>query len=246
MAKIIKAPVLVLSIVILALATYILGWSQIFTVEKIIIDSKDKKIVKDVMDKITKQPAVVEIGQPLARVDRREIATRLREMLWVENIKLERRLLSGELHISIIARDPIGRLIPRDSTNVNSIGFIDQDLENFYLPTEAVARALAAGEWSEMPEISIQNDSRELRSDIAQLIKTLQGKSLKVERVNAKDQISISTKLVNQGRRLDISWGSVKDLELKIEIMNRLLELKANKSVKNLNLSNPTSPIVSR
>ena len=97
-----------------------------------------------------------------------------------------------------------------------------------------------------MPEISIQNDSRELRSDIAQLIKTLQGKSLKVERVNAKDQISISTKLVNQGRRLDISWGSVKDLELKIEIMNRLLELKANKSVKNLNLSNPTSPIVSR
>jgi hypothetical protein len=167
-------------------------------------------------------------------------------MLWVENIKLERRLLSGELHISIIARDPIGRLIPRDSTNVESIGFIDQDLENFYLPTEAVARALAAGEWSEMPEISIQNDSRELRSDIAQLIETLQGKSLKVERVNAKDQISISTKLVNQGRRLDISWGSVKDLELKIEIMNRLLELKANKSVKNLNLSNPTSPIVSR
>ena len=232
MAKIIKAPVLVLSIVILALATYILGWSQMFTVEKIIIDSKDKKIVNDVMDKITKQPAVVEIGQPLARVDRREIATRLREMLWVENIKLERRLLSGELHISIIARDPIGRLIPRDSTNVNSIGFIDQDLENFYLPTEAVARALAAGEWSEMPEISIQNDSRELRSDISQLIKTLQGKSLKVERVNAKDQISISTKLVNQGRRLDISWGSVKDLELKIEIMNRLLELKANKSVK--------------
>ena len=145
MAKIIKAPVLVLSIVILALATYILGWSQIFTVEKIIIDSKDKKIVKDVMDKISKQPAVVEIGQPLARVDRREIATRLREMLWVENIKLERRLLSGELHISIIARDPIGRLIPRDSTNVESIGFIDQDLESFYLPTEAVSRALAAG-----------------------------------------------------------------------------------------------------
>ncbi|MEY3148782.1 MAG: hypothetical protein RL029_56 [Actinomycetota bacterium] len=246
MTRIIKAPVLVMSIVILALATYILGWSQIFTVEKIIIDSKDKKIVKDVMDKITKQPAVVEIGQPLARVDRREIATRLREMLWVENIKLERRLLSGELHISIIARDPIGRLIPRDSTNVESIGFMDRDLESFYLPTEAVARALAAGEWSEMPEISIQNDSRELRSDIAQLIETLQGNSLKVERVSAKGQISISTKLVNQGRRLDISWGSVKDLELKIEIMNRLLELKANKSVKNLNLSNPVSPIVSK
>jgi cell division septal protein FtsQ len=246
MAKFIKTPALVLSILMLALATYVLGWSQIFTVEKIIIDSKDKKIVKEVMSKINQSPAVVEIGQPLARVDRREIATRVREMLWVENIKLDRRLLSGELHIAVIARDPIGRLIPKDSTNVESIGFMDRDLENFYLPAEAVARALASGEWSDMPEISIQNDSKGLRSDVAQLIETLQGNSLQVERVQAKDQLSISTKLVKEGRRLDISWGSVKDIELKIEIMNRLLELKENKSVKNINLSNPISPIVSK
>lgn len=246
MLRFFKAPALVLSVLILALATYVLGWSQIFTVEKIIVDSKDKKIVKDVMTKITEPPAVVKIGQPLARVDRREIATRLREMLWVENIKLDRRLLSGELHIEIVARNPIGRLIPRDSTNVESIGFMDRDLESFYLPAEAVARALASGEWSEMPEISIQQDSKELRSDISKLIETLQGNSVKVERVIAKDQLAISTKLVTEGRRLDISWGSVKDLELKIEIMNRLLELKANKSVKNINLSNPISPIVSK
>ena len=246
MAKFIKTPALVLSILILALATYVLGWSQVFTVEKIIIDSKDKKIVKEVMAKINQSPAVVEIGQPLARVDRREIATRVREMLWVENIKLDRRLLSGELHIAVIARDPIGRLISKDSTNVESIGFMDRDLENFYLPAEAVARALASGEWSDMPEISIQNDSKGLRSDVAQLIETLQGNALQVERVQAKDQLSISTKLVKEGRRLDISWGSVKDIELKIEIMNRLLELKENKSVKNINLSNPISPIVSK
>lgn len=246
MLRFFKAPALVLSVLILALATYVLGWSQIFTVEKIIVDSKDKKIVKDVMTKITEPPAVVKIGQPLARVDRREIATRLREMLWVENIKLDRRLLSGELHIEIVARNPIGRLIPKDSTNVESIGFMDRDLESFYLPAEAVARALASGEWSEMPEISIQQDSKELRSDISKLIETLQGNSVKVERVIAKDQLAISTKLLTEGRRLDISWGSVKDLELKIEIMNRLLELKANKSVKNINLSNPISPIVSK
>lgn len=246
MSKLLKTPALMLSILMLALATYVLGWSQIFTVEKVIIDSKDKKIVKDVMAKISQSPAVVEIGQPLARVDRRKIATRLREMLWIENIELDRRLLSGELHIAVIARDPIGRLIPKDSTNVESIGFLDRDLENFYLPAETVARALASGEWSEMPEISFQNDTEELRSDVAKLIQTLQENSLKIEQVQAKDQLSISTKLLKEGRRLDISWGSVKDLPLKIEIMNRLLELKQNKSVKNINLSNPISPIVSR
>jgi hypothetical protein len=45
-------------------------------------------------------------------------------------------------------------------------------------------------------------------------------------------------------RKLDIYWGSVKELPLKIEVMERLLDLKENKRVKSINLSNPVAPIV--
>jgi hypothetical protein len=242
----IKKPIFALSTLIIVSSAYILGWTNLFVVEKIIIDSNDKKVVQDVMSKIKQQPPVVELGQPLARVDRREIATRLREMLWIENIKLDRRIFSGELHLEIIPRNPIARLVPKDSTNVATIGFMDRDLEYFYLPREAVNRAISAGEWSQVPELAILRDSAELRQDVSELLSELQKSSLMVERVTAKDQLAISTKVSRQGRILDISWGSVKDLELKIEILNRLMELKANRNVKNVNLSNPVSPIVSR
>ena len=97
-----------------------------------------------------------------------------------------------------------------------------------------------------MPEISFQNDSQAVRQDVANLLKELAAMSLKVERVTAKDQLAISTTAVFNDRRLDIAWGSVKDIDLKVEILQRLMELKANKNVNNVNLSNPVSPIVSR
>lgn len=244
--QIFKKPILLLSLIVIAASAYILGWTKIFVVEKITIESADKKIVSDVLAKVEQSPAVVSIGQPLARVDRREIATRLREMLWIENIKLDRNLFTGELQIKIVPRNPIGKLVAKDSTNVETVGFLDQDLEYFYLPRQAVIRAINAGEWSELPEISFQDDGAEVRQDVADLLRVLQENSLKVERVTAKDQLSISTKAVFNDRRLDITWGSVKELELKLEILQRLIELKANKYVKNVNLSNPVSPIVSR
>jgi cell division septal protein FtsQ len=244
--QIFKKPILLLSLIVIAASAYILGWTKIFVVEKITIESADKKIVSDVLAKVTQTPAVVSIGQPLARVDRREIATRLREMLWIENIKLDRNLFTGELQIKIVPRNPIGKLVAKDSTNVETVGFLDQDLEYFYLPRQAVIRAINAGEWSELPEISFQDDDSEVRQDVADLLRVLQENALKVERVTAKDQLSISTKAVFNDRRLDITWGSVKELELKLEILQRLIELKANKYVKNVNLSNPVSPIVSR
>lgn len=244
--QIFKKPILLLSLIVIAASAYILGWTKIFVVEKITIESADKKIVSDVLAKVAQTPAVVSIGQPLARVDRREIATRLREMLWIENIKLDRNLFTGELQIKIVPRNPIGKLVAKDSTNVETVGFLDQDLEYFYLPRQAVIRAINAGEWSELPEISFQDDGAEVRQDVADLLRVLQENSLKVERVTAKDQLSISTKAVFNDRRLDITWGSVKELELKLEILQRLIELKANKYVKNVNLSNPVSPIVSR
>lgn len=242
----IRKPVFLVSALVLILAAYALGWSKLFVVESIAIESKDKKVVKEVMAKISQTPAVVEIGQPLARVDRKEIANRLREMLWIENVRLNRNLLSGELSIGIIARDPIGRLIPKDSTNVVSVGFLDRELEYFYLPLETVNRALAAGEWKKLPELSFRSDSQVVRQDVATLLQVLEESSIQVTRVEAKDELAISTKLIFNQRKLDIYWGSVKELELKIEIMERLLELKANKSITKINLSNPISPIVSR
>jgi hypothetical protein len=158
-------------------------------------------------------------------------------------------MLSGELRLKILPRNPIGRLVAQDSSNIDSVGFMDRDLEFFYLPREAVARAVASGEtgWATMPELSLMADGDEVRGDVRFIIESLQKEKSGIEeihRVTAKDQESISTTVTREGRKLDISWGSVKELELKVEVMNRLLELKANKRVNFIDLSNPIAPIV--
>jgi hypothetical protein len=246
-------PALLLSIVILVGAAYLLGWSKIFVVESIVIETKNTEVAQEVQAKLLESPAVVKIGDPLARVDRRAIASRLREMLWVENITLNRKLLSGEVSIEVIPRDPIGRLTPSSSSTVDSVGFLGADLEVFYLPRSAVTNAIATGEtnWGKIPEISFQGEfqgdpretNRQIREEIRALIAALSDKGYRALQINVKSRTEISSAISKDNKRLDIYWGSVNELPLKIEVLERLLELKENKRASYFNLSNPVSPI---
>lgn len=246
-------PALLLSIAILVGAAYLLGWSKIFVVESIVIETKNTEVAQEVQAKLLESPAVVKIGDPLARVDRRAIASRLREMLWVENITLNRKLWSGEVSIEVIPRNPIGRLTPSSSATVDSVGFLGEDLEVFYLPRSAVTNAIATGEtnWGKIPEISFQGefqgDPREtnlqIREEIRALIAALSDKGYRALQINAKSPTEVSSAISKDNKRLDIYWGSVNELPLKIEVLERLLELKENKRASYFNLSNPVSPI---
>lgn len=247
-------PALVLSVAVLAGLAYLLGWSKVFVVDSIVIETKNKEVAKEIQAKLAETPPVVNIGDPLARVDRRAIASRLRELLWVENIQLDRQLLSGAVKIAVIPRDPIGRLTVASSANIDSIGFMAADLDIFYLPRSAVDNAIATGEtnWGKIPEISFQGeflgDPRDtpeaIRSDIKSLVSALQEKGYRATQVIVKSPEEISTAIYRDGKNMDISWGSVNELPLKIEVWERLLALKENKRARYFNLSNPIAPIV--
>lgn len=243
-------PILVFSLLILVGAAYLLGWSKIFVVEKIVISSQDKDVVKEITMKIAQPPSVVKIGQPLARVDRREIASRLRELLWVDNVELDRKIFTGEVLIKVIPRSPIARLVSTNSNNVESVGFMSKDLEFFYLPRQAVQQAIATGEtnWGDIPELNfsgeIASSTNAEREDIRELIRTLSTQGYGIRGITVKSPTEFSSSIMRDTRKLDIYWGSVKELPLKIEVMERLLDLKENKRVKSINLSNPVAPIV--
>ena len=243
-------PLLLISILVLVGAAYLLGWSKIFVVEKVVVASQDKDVVKEVTMKLAQPPAVVQIGEPLARVDRREIASRLRELLWVDNVELNRNIFSGEVQIKVLPRSPIARLVSTNSANVESVGFMSRELDFFYLPRQAVQQAIATGEtnWGDIPELKfsgvIQSSTSAIRSDIRELITTLSTQGYGIRAIDVKSPTEFSSVIVRDSKKLDIYWGSVKELELKIEVMERLLELKENKRITSVNLANPIAPIV--
>lgn len=219
-------------------------------VEKIVVASQDEDVVKEITMKIAQPPSVVKIGQPLARVDRREIASRLRELLWVDNVELDRKIITGEVLIKVVPRSPIARLVSTNSNNVESVGFMSKDLDFFYLPRQAVQQAIATGEtnWGDIPELNfsgeIASSTNAEREDIRELIRTLSTQGYGIRGITVKSPTEFSSSIMRDTRKLDIYWGSVKELPLKIEVMERLLDLKENKRVKSINLSNPVAPIV--
>ena len=226
---------------------YLLGWSSVFPVKSIEIAESDQTIVKELSDRLNQVPTPIIVGEPIARVDKREITSRLRTLIWVEDVQVRRSFLSGEVSISVDPRSAIAQLDSRWSANPSESGFLGSDLEFFYVPRSEVAKAAKSGDadWLSLPTLALGSSDRALIEDVVGLMAALPGIGAEINSVTAPNRDSLRTLIRYNERDLDISWGSVKELELKFEIMARLLELKANLNVKRIDLSAPLAPIVS-
>ena len=247
--------ILPISILLIGALAYLLGFSQVFVVKEIKIDIKDKSIAREVEDRLSQPPAVVKLGDQIARVDRREIANRLRQFAWVENVELDRNLINGKLLIKIISRTPIARLTSTTSPQSVTIGFMGEDLDYFYLPRQAIDQAIASGDksWQQIAELTLPAGStdeidNQLKAAARELIELfsqeLAGRGFELTRVSARDSASFITSANYLGRSIEISWGSINDLGLKVEVMERLLAQDENKKVRKINLIDPLKPTV--
>jgi len=247
--------ILPISILLIGALAYLLGFSQVFVVKEIKIDIKDKSIERQVKARLSQPPAVVKLGDQIARVDRREIANRLRQFAWVENVELDRNLINGKLLINIISRTPIARLTSITSPQSVTIGFMGEDLDYFYLPRQAIDQAIGSGDksWQQIPELTLpagttDGADNQLKAAARELIELfnqeLAPRGVELTRINARDNASFITFANYSGRNIEISWGSINDLGLKVEVLERLLAQDENKKVRKINLIDPLKPTV--
>jgi len=240
-----------LIIVTLAAGGYLLGWSNFLSVKSITISESDPQISRELMSQLELPPSAIRVGTPIARVDKREITLRLRELIWVDQVAISRNLISGEVSISVEPRSAIGRFA--ESVNQSEplipgqIRFLGADLESFSIPQAAVDRAARSGrvDWRDLPTITLGSDSEELRGDIATVLTKIDQLGAQTRSVTAVVNERIASTIEFNGRKLDISWGNVKELDLKGEVLLRLLEMKENRRAVRFDLSAPLSPVVS-
>lgn len=234
--------ILLVTLTLLIGSTYLFGWSNIFPVKKITYLESENKIVNQLKLEIAKSPSVISIGQPLARVDKRAITSRLRNLVWVESVKISRNFISGEVKIDVEPRDAIAIL---DQPSITQVGFLDKNLEIFYLASDQVSDAQAAGQvdWSDLPRIKIATQS-DLKFDAALLLEELAQLDARVLYLSAPSKDKFRSKVQIAGRELDIFWGSVNEFPLKYEVLVELMALKENRKAKVFDLSTPLSPVV--
>jgi cell division protein FtsQ len=202
------------AILALAGASYILGYSTLFTVSSIEVIGSSKPINTGIVK-----------GQKLARVEPRAVATKLEALDWVESADISRNWINGKVVVELNSRTPIATYKNQviDSTGAS---FVPQNKQS-----------------SDLIEIQAGTieDARKAVNFLTELPKELNS-TLTVVKVESTGALVLITQ--NKGKRVELRWGTNSENALKLKVYNALIALPENAKIKRVDVSAPHAPIV--
>jgi cell division septal protein FtsQ len=205
---------ILISILLFAFASYVLGWSSFFTVTSVeIVGSKTQ-----LSSGITK-------GQKLARVEPREIAAKFEALDWVADANVSRNWINGKVTIELTERIPVAIY---NSTVIDSTG------KSFTLQGSASKQLVKI----QAIDLTAAIDAVTFLTSLPEDLKS----TLSVLKV-AKSGVLV-LEVNNAGKNLEIRWGNSSDNELKLKVYKALIALPENASIKKVDVSAPHAPIV--
>lgn len=209
-----KRLIALLAIVLLAAASYVLGWSTLFTVSSVQIQGTGIYL-----------PITVKTGEKLARVEPRAVAASYEKYDFIQDAQVSRNWLTGKVTIAIITRTPIAIY---NNQAIDQLGkaFIMREPAPVSLPkiqAESTEVAIAAVDFfTSLPQ--------EIKS--AMIVLKVRSTGAYVLEVNAGDRI------------VEVRWGDPTDNQLKAKVYMALLAQSENAKIKRMDLSAPHAPIV--
>lgn len=201
-------------VAILAGATYLLGYSSFFTVSSVEVIGSNRAVTTG----ITK-------GQKLARVEPRAVSAKLENLDWVESADISRNWINGKVVVQLTQRTPI-------ATFKNQV--IDSSGTSF-VPQGAPPSGLVDIQAADI------KDATKAVNFFTQLPAELKS-TLTVVKVRSTGALVLITE--NEGKKLEIRWGTNSENELKLKVYKALLALPENAEVKRVDVSAPHAPIV--
>jgi len=205
---------LLVGAVVLAAATYVLGYSSLFTVSAVDVVGSKNQI----------NPGI-SIGQKLARVEPRAIASNFETLDWVESANVSRNWINGKVTIELTERTPVA---------IFNNQVIDSTGKSFALRSEPSS-----------PLVQIQASDLEAAVSAVSFFTALPEElksALTVVKVRSTGALVLE--INNAGKNLEIRWGTNSDNELKLKVYKALLALPENSAIKRVDLSAPHAPIV--
>ena len=202
------------SLALLAIATYILGWSSFFTVSSVEITGTKTQLSSD-----------ISTGEKLARIEPRAIAAKFETLDWVAEAKVSRNWINGKVSIEITERTPVAIF--------NNIVF-DSDGNSFVLrgtPSSPLVQIQASDLVAAKKAVTFFSS---LPVDLKSALMV----------VKVRSSGSLVLEVNNAGKNLEIRWGDDSENELKLKVYKALIALPENASIKRVDVSAPHAPIV--
>ena len=210
-----KKPLIALATaIIVGLASYALGWSTLFTVSSVEIKGTDQFL-----------PQNVKVGEKLARVEPRAVASTYENFAFVQDAQVSRNWISGKVTISITTRTPVA-IFNNQAIDDSGKAFVVKGNLPPALPQIQAGNieiAIAAVDFmTSLPD--------EIRS------------GLKILKVRSTGAYVLEVDV--EGRKVEVRWGFSTDNELKAKVYKALLAQPENAKLKRMDLSAPHAPIV--
>jgi len=202
------------SLALLAIATYILGWSSFFTVSSVEITGTKTQLSSD-----------ISTGEKLARIEPRAIAAKFETLDWVAEARVSRNWINGKVSIEITERTPVAIF--------NNIVF-DSDGNSFVLrgtPSSPLVQIQASDLVAAKKAVTFFSS---LPVDLKSALMV----------VKVRSSGSLVLEVNNAGKNLEIRWGDDSDNELKLKVYKALIALPENASIQRVDVSAPHAPIV--
>jgi cell division septal protein FtsQ len=161
----------------------------------------------------------------LARVEPRAIATKLEKLDWVKTADVSRNWINGKVVVELTSRTPI-------ATFENKV--IDSSAASF------VPQGIRPDGLIQIQAASLE-DAKKAVNFLMQLPEELKS-SLTVVKVRGSGALVLISQ--NNGKAIEIRWGSNSENELKLKVYRALIALPENVNVKRVDVSAPNAPIV--
>ena len=206
--------ILFVSGVLLISATYVLGWSSLFTVSSVEIIGTKSQLSSD-----------ISVGDRLARIEPRAVAAKFEDLNWVADAQVSRNWVSGKVTIEITERTPVAIF---KKTVIDSTG------KSFALrgtPSSTLVQIQAV-------DLTAATKAVTFFSSLPADLKS----ALKVVKVRGTGALVLEVD--NAGKNLEIRWGNDGDNELKLKVYRALIALPENAEIKRVDVSAPHAPIV--
>ena len=219
-------------------SAYLLGWSSLLSVSQVSVSGSSA--VNLVLSELSKNGIEPKIGDQLARVDVRSIKRTLNQLDWISDSDVSRNWFDKKLSIVVQERVAIAKTISAQnfSLNFDSKGFIFTPTS----PKQLVAQSALPSVTSQSPSngdlTSIAALLEQIPADLRYLLSDLESIS-----ITKSSFILMDTR--HNSSTLRINWGGATDIGQKSKVLAALLKLPENKGIKQVDLSQPDSPIVS-
>jgi cell division septal protein FtsQ len=219
-------------------SAYLLGWSSLLSVSQVSVSGSSAANL--VLNELSRNGIEPKTGDQLARVDVRSIKRTLNQLDWISSSDVSRNWFDKKLSIVVQERVAIAKTTSVQNTYVNF-----DSKGSIFIPTSPNQLIMQ----SKLPLVTSQSPSSKDLTSIATLLEQIPADLRYL--LSDLDSISITKSSFilmdtrHNSSAIRINWGGATDIEQKSKVLAALLKLPENKAVKQVDLSQPDSPIVS-